>query len=311
MFRFIIRRLLQAVLVFLGATALLFTALNVLGNPVTSAAGSDKARNPEVIKTLTAEYHLNDPLIEQYGRYVVNVVQGNLGQDLRTRRDVTAIIEQKAPRTIRLALLAILFDMIIGLVTGVISAVYKYSVYDILVTIVTTFLIGFPAFVIGIVLQNIFAIQARGSFVALPIFGANGFESYLMPAFTLAIIDAALVARLMRGSMLEVLRADYIRTATAKGLSRRVVILKHALRNSIIPVITYLGISFGSLLGGAVITENIFQFGGLGSALGQAITQNNNPVINGIVVEGVLVFVLINLLVDIGYAFLDPRIRLE
>jgi oligopeptide transport system permease protein len=172
----------------------------------------------------------------------------------------------------------------------------------------TTVTIGVPVFVIGILLQEVFALQLHW----LPFFGLNdGFKSYILPAIALASIDAALVARLTRGSMLEVMRADYVRTATAKGLSKRVVIFKHVLRNSIIPVVTYLGISFGTLLGGALITENVFSLDGIGNALVTAIRANDNPIIMGVVTYGVIVFVLVNLLVDLLYAVLDPRVRLE
>ncbi|HVF13326.1 MAG TPA: ABC transporter permease, partial [Acidimicrobiales bacterium] len=172
----------------------------------------------------------------------------------------------------------------------------------------TTLAIGFPTFVIGLALQQVFAINLDW----LPLQGTRGgAQSIILPAVTLASIDAALVARLMRGSMLEVLRADYVRTATAKGLSKRVVIFKHALRNSIIPVLTYLGITFGTMLGGALITETIFNWDGVGLALVNAIQSQDNPIVLGVVTYGVAVFVVVNLLIDLSYAVLDPRIRLE
>ena len=306
--KFVIRRLLQMVVVLLGASMILFAALFVVpGDPVGSIG--EKSRNPAVIKQLREKYGLDQPLPVQYLRYVSRVgLHGDLGTDYVQGRSVNAVLGPKLVNTAKLAFAAILVDIVIGVFAGVISAVFRYSFWDVLVTVTTTLAIGFPTFVIGLILQNVFALQLQ----VLPLFGQNdGLKSYVLPAFTLAIVDAALVARLMRGTMLEVLRADYIRTAAAKGLSPVVIILKHALRNSIIPVVTYLGISLGTLLGGALITEVIFNWDGIGSALIKAIQVQNQPIIVGVVTYGVAVFVVLNLLVDILYAFLDPRIRLE
>ena len=246
----------------------------------------------------------------QYYKYVEGlVVRFDLGTSYRQQnREVAKILPPKLVNTAKLALFAIIIEIIVGLAAGIISAVFQYSFIDIIVTILTTITIGMPVFVIGILLQEIFALQLHW----LPFFGLNdGFKCYILPAIALASIDAALVARLTRGSMLEVMRADYVRTATAKGLSKRVVIFKHVLRNSIIPVVTYLGISFGTLLGGALITENVFSLDGIGNALVTAIRANDNPIIMGVVTYGVLVFVMVNLIVDLLYAVLDPRVRLE
>jgi oligopeptide transport system permease protein len=278
------------------------------GDPVDNLAGSDRARDPAVVAELKARYNLDDPLPVQYVKYVSHVVRGDLGVDYQQRRDVSEVLRPKLVNTAKLALAAILIDVVIGLAAGVIAAVFRYSFWDILVTLTTTLAIGFPTFVIGVLLQQVFAQKLD----VLPLFGMDdGLRSYVMPAFTLAIVDAALVARLMRGTMLEVLRADYIRTAFAKGLTKRAVMIKHAMRNSIIPVVTYLGISFGTLLGGALITEAIFNWDGIGLALVTAIQQQNNPIVIGIVTYGVAIFVVLNLIVDVLYAFLDPRIRLE
>ncbi len=310
MLKFIVRRLLQMILVFFGATIILFSALFLFGNPVNNLTGSGHARTPAVIQTLERKYSLNKPIYVQYYKYVEGlVVRFDLGTSYRQQnREVSKILPPKLANTAKLALFAIIIEIIVGIAAGVISAVFRYSFIDILVTILTTVTIGVPVFVIGILLQEIFALQLHW----LPFFGLNdGFKSYILPAIALASIDAALVARLTRGSMLEVMRADYVRTATAKGLSKRVVIFKHVLRNSIIPVVTYLGISFGTLLGGALITENVFSLDGIGNALVTAIKANDNPIIMGVVTYGVLVFVIVNLIVDLLYAVLDPRVRLE
>jgi len=306
--KFVLRRLVQMVFVLFGATLILFVCLFVLpGDPFASLAGSDKARDPAVIQSLKERYGLDDPLPLQYVNYVGRVVRGDLGEDFVQRRAVSEIVAPKLVNTAKLALAAIIIDVAIGLIAGFIAAVYRYSFYDVFTTIVTTLTIGFPTFLIGLLLQNTFAIRLH----VFPLFGSEGLRALVLPAFTLAIVDAALVARLMRGTMLEVLRADYVRTATAKGLPRRQVLIKHAARNSIIPVVTYIGISFGGLLGGALITEAVFNWDGIGLALVTAVQQQNNPIIIGVVTYGIAIFVLVNLLVDIAYAWLDPRIRLD
>ncbi|MER7337986.1 ABC transporter permease [Streptomyces sp. NPDC000075] len=304
--RYVIRRLGQMVVVLFGATVILFCCLFVLpGDPVGSLGG-DKARDPAVVEALRERYGLNDPLPVQYGHFVSNLVQGDLGEDYTQRRPVTEVLGPKLVNTAELALAAIVLDILIGLVAGLIAALFRYSFWDVLITLLTTMAVGFPSFVIGMVLQKVFVVQLDW----VPLISDGTMKSLILPAFTLAILDAALVARLMRGTMLEVLRADYVKTAVAKGLPRRTVLVKHVMRNSIIPVVTYLGISFGSLLGGALITEAIFNWDGIGLALVQAVQQQNNPIIIGVVSFGVAVFVLLNLLVDLLYAVLDPRIRL-
>lgn len=307
MWKYLVRRLLQMIVVILGATMILFIALFVIpGNPVGTLAG-DKAKDPATVKELEHKYGLDQPLPVQYVRYIGRLAQGDLGTDFQQRRSVNEILWPKLQNTAKLAITAIIIEIFIGIGAGIIAAVKRYTFVDVFVTVATTLAIGFPTFVIGLVLQQAFAQKTH----LLPLFGHQGWKSYIMPAVTLAAVDAALVARLMRGSMLEILRADYIRTAAAKGLSNRVVIGKHALRNSIIPVTTYLGISFGTLLGGALITETIFNWNGIGSALVNAIQTQNNPIVLGVVTYGIAVFLVLNLIVDILYAFLDPRIRLE
>ncbi|MGW7103148.1 ABC transporter permease [Streptomyces sp. NPDC054838] len=304
--RYVIRRLGQMVVVLFGATVVLFCCLFILpGDPVGSLGG-DKARDPAVVEQLRERYGLNDPLPVQYGHFVKNLAQGDLGEDFTQRRPVTEILQPKLVNTAELAITAIVIDIVIGLLAGLVAALFRYSFWDVLITLLTTMAVGFPSFVIGMVLQKAFVIELPW----FPLISDGTANSLILPAFTLAILDAALVARLMRGTMLEVLRADYVKTAVAKGLPRRTVLFKHVMRNSIIPVVTYLGISFGTLLGGALITEAIFNWDGIGLALVQAVQQQNNPIIIGVVSFGVAVFVLLNLIVDLLYAVLDPRIRL-
>lgn len=306
--RYVIRRLLQMILVLFGSSVILFVSLFVLpGDPIGTAAGSERARDPAVRAVLEKRYGLDKPLPVQYVRYVGRVVQGDFGESYRLRRPVSDILSSRFGATAQLALAAIVLEVLIGLAAGMIAAVFRYSFWDVLVTLTTTLAIGIPTYVGGSILQGIFA-QKLGWF---PRTGREGLSSVLLPAFTLASVDAALVARLMRGTMLEALRADYVRTALAKGLSKRTVIVKHVLRNSVIPVVTYLGIAFGGLLGGALITEAIFNWPGIGLALTTAITAQDNPIIVAVVTYGVAAFVIVNLVVDLAYAYLDPRIRLE
>ncbi|MFF9123620.1 ABC transporter permease [Streptomyces sp. NPDC014889] len=305
--RYVVRRLGQLVVVVLGATMFLFACLFVIpGDPVGQIAGSDKARDPAVIAEMHKQYGLDKPLIVQYGTYVGKLATGDLGTDYTQSRPVTEILAPKLGNTAKLAVAAIVIDIVIGISVGVLAAMRRYSVWDVSATFLTTLAIGVPSIVLGMIMQRIFVIEL-GWF---PLIAGDSLDAIVLPAVTLAIIDAALVAQLARSTMLEVLRADYVKTAIAKGLPRRTVLVRHIMRNSVIPVITYLGISFGSLLGGAIITETIFNWNGIGLALIQAIQQNNNPIIVGVVTISVAVFVVLNLIVDLLYAALDPRIRL-
>jgi oligopeptide transport system permease protein len=308
--KFVIRRLLQMVFVFFGASILLFSALFLFGDPAANISGTGRHPSPEVVRELDARYGLDKPIYVQYYKYVEGlVVHFDLGTSYRqSNRPVAKILPSRLAVTAKLAAFAIVIELLVGIAAGVISAVFKYSFIDVLVTFLTTAAIGIPVYVTAFLLQYVFAFWLDW----LPAYRTdNGFVSYILPAIALASVDAALVARLTRGSMLEVMRADYVRTALAKGVSRKVVVFKHVLRNSIIPVVTYLGISFGTLLGGALITENVFQLPGLGQGLLIAIQSSDNPVIMGTVIYGVVAFVLVSLVVDLLYAVLDPRVRLE
>jgi oligopeptide transport system permease protein len=300
------------ILVLFGASLILFVSLFVLpGDPIGTAAG-ERARDPAVRAVLEKRYGLDKPIPVQYVNYVSRVLRGDLGESFRQRRPVRDYLWDRFGATAQLALAAIVFEVLIGLTAGIVAAVFRYSFWDVLVTLTTTLAIGVPTYVGGSILQGIFA-QKLGWFprTGRGVGWADTLKHIILPAFTLASVDAALVARLMRGTMLEVLRADYVRTAMAKGLSKRTVILKHVLRNSVIPVVTYLGIAFGGLMGGALITEAIFNWPGIGLALATAIQVQDNPIIIAVVTYGVAAFVIVNLIVDLTYAYLDPRIRLE
>ncbi|OLF15672.1 ABC transporter permease [Actinophytocola xanthii] len=308
--KFITRRLAHAVLVIVAATFLIYLGLFAIGDPF--ASSGEKTVPPEIQEALREKFGMDQPFFVQYLTYLQNMFTFDFGVDFEQRRDVADMLANAVPATARLALFAIAIEIIIGLTAGIIAAVSQYTFRDVLITVITTLGIGIPVFVVGIGLRAglsgewIFPAVPRSFTIEVP-----WYQEVILPAITLAIIDAAFIARLMRGSMLEVMRADYVRTARAKGLSERKVIGKHALRNSIIPVVTYTGVSLGVLLGGALITETIFEYQGVGYLLVRAISQQNAPVIVPIVVFAVLTFVALSTLVDILYAYLDPRIRLH
>lgn len=260
------------------------------------------------------------PIWEQYIRYMDDLLHGDLGTSYQKKRPVTDIFAEKYPYTIKLAVCAICLEAVMGIGAGLVSAIKRYSFWDILVTLITSVLVAVPAFWLGMILQLIFGIWLKdltGGAISLPISGAGGPNSqymdwvhYILPAFTLAAVSTAYTARIMRSQLLDVMNQDYIRTAKAKGLSGRAVILHHALKNALIPVVTYIGIDFGAMMAGAILTETVFNWPGVGSEIYRAISSRDWPLVMGGVTIIIVVVMVINLLVDISYAFLDPRIRL-
>jgi ABC-type dipeptide/oligopeptide/nickel transport system permease component len=308
--RYVIRRLLQMVLVFFGATFLLFAALYLLPGDPTQALGSDRTLNPATVQAIRARYHLDDPIYVQYTTYIKDIVRGDLGTSIQLRRPVRQIMGDSIPWSIKLAVSATVVEILLGIGSGVISAIKRYSFLDTLSTVSTSVLIAIPVFWLGLMLQILFGVKFRGTFLGLPISGVtDGWKSYVLPSITLASAFAAVTARLTRTTMLEVMRQDYVRTATAKGLSRRAVVFKHALRNAMIPVVTNIGLDFGTLIGGAILTETVFAWPGVGRQVYFAIIAHDNPVIIGSTIVFVVAFMIVNLIVDISYAVLDPRIR--
>ena len=307
MARYIARRLLLAIPVLLGASFLIFTMVFALpGDPV-RALGGDRPISAAVAAQLRAEYNLDDSLPVQYVKYIGGLAQGDLGTNF-SGRPVAEILQQTVPVTVKLALVALAFETVFGLVAGVLAGIRKKSFFDSLVLVSTTLVVSVPVFVLGFLAQYTLGLKL-GLF---PIAGvASGFSGYLLPGFVLAALSLAYVARLTRTSLVENLRNDYVRTARAKGLTPLSVVGKHTLRNSLIPVVTFLGADLGALLSGAVVTEGIFNIPGLGRAVFQAIQKQEGTVVVGIVTLFVFVFIVFNLLVDVLYAALDPRIRYE
>jgi ABC-type dipeptide/oligopeptide/nickel transport system permease component len=298
---------LQVVPVFFGATFLIFALVYAVpGDPIDALAGA-RPISPAVRAELRARYHLDDPLFVRYGKYLSGLAHGDFGQSFRGE-DVAAIMRRRFPVTVRLGLLAFAFEAVLGIAAGALAGLRRRSLADSAVLVSTTVVVAIPVFVLGYAAQLLLGVKLHW----FPVAGQQeGLRSYLLPAMVLGSLSLCYVARLTRASLGEVMRADYIRTARAKGFSERRVVGVHALRNSLIPVVTFLGVDLGSLLAGAVITEGIFNLPGVGQAVFGAVKTQEYPVVVGIVTALVLVFIAANLAVDVLYAVLDPRIRYD
>lgn len=306
--RYLIRRLLQTIPVLLGVTLIIhFMVFSLPGDPLQALAG-EKRVDPTIAAILREQYHLNDPWLVQYWHYLSSALTGDFGETY-TGREVADIIARRFPVTLKLALTAFAIEAVIGILAGILAALRKGGFVDNLVLISTLFLVAMPTFVSGSVAQLLFGVQ----FEIMPVAGVEeGWPlSYIMPGAVLAAISMAYISRLTRTSMMEVMRADYVRTAVAKGLTHRRVIGRHALRNALIPIITFLGVDLGFLMGGAIITEAVFNLPGIGGQLADSIYLREQPVVVGLVTMLVLIFLAANLIVDLLYAVLDPRIRYE
>lgn len=338
MLRYILKRILQFIPVFLGVTLILFIMQNVVpGDPIKLIAG-EKKLDPVTEMNIRAAHGLivtdengdivfdengdtiETPMWDRYFTYLSGLLHGDLGRSYQRGIDVSTMILDAYPHTVQIAVVAIVIEAIVGIGAGIISAIKRYSFWDILVTLTTSMLVAMPAFWLGLLLQLIFGIwlkDATGGAVALPVSGVPGprpmfpgWMYYILPAITLAAVSTAYTARIMRSQLIEVMNQDYIRTAKAKGLSKRSIIFHHALKNALIPVVTYVGMDFGAMLAGAILTETVFNWPGIGQMTYTAITRRDWPIVMGAVTVIVIVVMIINLIVDVSYAFLDPRIRL-
>lgn len=336
--KYILKRVLQFIPVFLGVTLILFAMENIVpGDSIRLMAG-EKKLDPVTEINLRATYHLIEtddegnvlydeggntietPLWKRYVLYVNGLLHGDLGTSYQRKgQAVTDILAAKYPYTIKLAVVAIILETVVGIGAGMVSAIKRYSFWDVLVTLVTSVLVAMPAFWLGMLLQLFFGVVLKdltGGAFYLPISADfspySEFQSwvyYILPAITLAAVSTAYSARIMRSQLLEVMNQDYIRTARAKGLSRRDVIWHHALKNALIPVVTYIGNDFGAMMAGAILTETVFNWPGVGYETYRAISQRDWPIVLGSVTVIVVLVMIINLIVDVSYAFLDPRIR--
>ncbi|WP_391207039.1 nickel ABC transporter permease [Psychrobacillus sp. L4] len=306
MFLFILKRLVQIVPVILGVTLVVFLIMQMVpGDPAVIMAGEGASK--ETVNELRENLGLNRPLHEQYFSYVGNVFRGDLGNSLKNNQPVLDEIMIRLPITMELAFFSIMITIVLGLIAGIISAVRPYSFSDISVMVVALIGISLPSFWLGLLLMYVFSVKLQW----LPVAGWDSTAHIILPAITLGAGGAAIVARMTRSSMLEVVGQDYIRTAKAKGLKGHVIIYKHALRNALIPVITVVGLQFGSLLGGTVLVESVFAINGLGRMIVDAIRTRDIPMVQGGVLVASLVFVFVNLLVDVMYKVFNKRIDLN
>ncbi|WP_456292669.1 ABC transporter permease [Pseudomonas sp. AK106] len=312
MLTFILRRLLSAIPTLILVSLFVFTLQKLLpGDPVQAMAGEE--RDPAVMEYLREKYRLNDPLPLQYVHWVGNVLQGDFGTSLRTEQPVTVLLASKLPVTIELAVLALIIALVIGIPTGVISAVRKDTSVDYAANVFALSGISIPHFWLGILLIMIFAVKLQwlpaSGFVPLGEDVGQNLKTLILPAFVLGAGLSGVLMRHTRSAMLEVLRADYVRTARAKGLFPRTVILKHALRNALMPIVTLTTLLFGELLGGAVLTEQVFSIPGFGKMIVDAVFNRDYAVVQGVVLCVAIGFLLLNLLADVLYRLINPRLR--
>ncbi|GAA1424427.1 ABC transporter permease [Streptomyces thermospinosisporus] len=305
--RYVARRLLQMIPVFIGTTLLIFLMMYALpGDPVRALYG-EQSVDPSQIAAIKAEYGLDKPLWQQYVNYLAGLPQGDFGTQIASRRPVAEVIAEAFPVTVRLTIIAFVFTVLVGVSLGILSGMRAGKKTDTGVLVLTLALISVPSFVLGFLFQWLFAMQL--GWTTPTVQDSMNFSQLFLPAIVLASLSLAYVARLTRTSIAENLRADYMRTAVAKGLPRRRIISMHLMRNSMIPVVTFLGIDIGNLMTGAIVTEGIFNVQGIGNLVYQALSRREGATVVGIVTVMVLIYLFVNLIVDLLYAVLDPRIR--
>lgn len=306
MLRYVGRRLLQMIPVFFGATLLIYALVFLMpGDPV-QALGGDRGLSAAAEARVRAEYNLDKPFIVQYLLYLKGVFSFDFGTTF-SGRPVTEVMAHAFPVTIKLAVMALVFETIFGVAFGVIAGIRRGGIFDSTVLVMSLFVIAVPSFVIGFVLQ--FVVGVKWKLLPVTVGANDSFQALLMPAIVLGALSFAYVLRLTRQSVSENLTADYVRTARAKGLSNGAVMGRHVLRNSLIPVVTYIGADLGGLMAGAIVTEGIFGISGVGGTMYQAILKGEPTTVVSFTMVLVIVYIFANLLVDLIYALLDPRIR--
>jgi peptide/nickel transport system permease protein/oligopeptide transport system permease protein len=306
MLNYIIKRLLSTIPVLIGISLLLFLMLRMLpGDPAQVLAG--QMATPEEIETIRVQLGLDKPIYIQYANFIGRLARFDLGRSARTQNPVIEEVWARLPNTVVLAVAAIAIASLLGIPAGIIAAVRPNSWVDYGVTIFSLFGISMPVFWLGLMLVVIFAVTLK----LLPAGGTGSWQHLILPSVTLASFVVAFIARMTRSTMLEALSQDYTTTARAKGLMERIVVIKHALKNALIPIITVVGLQFGLLLGGAVLTETVFAWPGLGRLIVDSILARDYPMIQGAILLFGLMYIMVNLVVDIIYAYVDPRIRYE
>ena len=307
MTKYFISRLLQAIPTILLVTVIVFLMLHLTpGDPAEVFLG-DKRSTPELLENVRETMGLNRPLHVQYLDYMVNALQGDLGRSLQTNIPVTDQIANRLPWTVELAIAAMLISTTLGITLGIIAALFHNTIIDTIAMSLALIGISMPVYWSSILLIIVFAVNLKW----LPAIGQGGVDRLILPAFALALVSAGALARMVRSGLLEVLGQDYVLTARSKGLSERVIIRRHVLRNALIPVITILGLTFGNLLGGAVLTETIFARLGIGEMYVEAVLQKDFTLVQGTTLLIALSYVLINIFIDLLYVVVDPRIRYD
>ncbi|MAG12968.1 MAG: glutathione ABC transporter permease GsiC [Spirochaetales bacterium] len=306
MIRFLAKRLAATIPVLLGVVTVVFFVLHLLpGDPAAIMLGFHVTE--ERVKVLREEMGLDDPLYVQYGRFISKMIRGDLGRSMSKRRPVAQLIRDQLPATVSLAVAGLGCALVLGILLGVLAATHQGRWLDTGGMIAALLGVSVPSFWLGLILILFFSVKLK----LIPILGGgSGLVRLILPAIALGLRSAAMIARLVRSSLLEVLRQEYISTARAKGLSERVVIYGHGLKNALIPVVTVVGLQFGRLLAGSVVIENVFGREGIGSLLVHAIQVQDIPVVQGVVLVTGLIYILVNVLVDMSYVVLDPRVRL-
>ena len=306
MLQYVIKRLLSTIPVLIGISLLLFFMLRMLpGDPAQVLAG--QMATPEEVELIRHQLGLDRHVHVQYAFFLGRLARFDLGRSARTQNPVTEEIWARLPNTMLLAVVAITLACLFGIPAGIISAVRPYTWIDYVVTSMAIFGISMPVFWLGLMLVVVFSIILQW----LPAGGTGTWRHIILPSFTLAAFVVAFIARMTRSSMIEVLSQDYMTTARSKGLKEQVVVIKHALKNALIPIITVVGLQFGMLLGGAVLTETVFAWPGVGRLIVDSILARDYPVIQGAILVFGLLFILVNLVVDLLYAYVDPRIRYD
>jgi len=308
MFTYLVRRLVTSVLVLFGVSVLVFSVIHLVPGDVTMAILGRQRVSEEKVAELREQLGLNDPLHVQYGRYLSNALSGDLGKSIRTNMPVSQAIAEQLPSTVALALSALVVALAIGLVVGLLAALRHGTWFDTFVMGLSVSGLSIPTFWMGLLLILLFSVKWK---LFPSISSGSSFRDLFLPALTLGLPEAAVVARMVRASMLDVLNKDYIITARAKGLPERAVVLKHALRNALIPVVTFVGLQMAYLLGGATIVETMFARQGIGRLAVQSIFSRDYPMVQGVVLVTAAIYVVINTLTDITYVYLNPRIRLK
>ncbi|MBS0342880.1 MAG: glutathione ABC transporter permease GsiC [Proteobacteria bacterium] len=304
MTQYVIKRLLGLLPTLLIVAVLVFFYVHMLpGDPARLAAGADAT--PETVALVRQELGLDKSLPQQFVSFFVNLVQGDLGTSLRSRRPVSTEIADRFMPTLLLTVASMAWAVLFGMAIGIVSAVYRNQWPDRLGMTLAVSGISFPAFALGMVLMQLFSVQLGW----LPTVGADSWRHYILPSLTLGAAVAAVMARFTRASFIEVIQEDFVRTARAKGVSEKWVVLKHCMRNALIPVVTMMGLQFGFLLGGSIVVEAVFNWPGLGRLLVEAVDMRDFPVIRALVLLFSLEFILINLVVDVLYGYINPTIR--